>query len=261
MRFKRIAGALLLCIAFLGVIANPAAAQQYHTPTEQFIQQLNSKLLYIAVPITVLVEGILFYAVMKFRNNDDPSPTEENRRLEITWTVATALVLLFVGVASYGVMAQVTTPPSAEPQEDQVVVDVIAEKWVWNYEYPEENAAATNTMVIPVDQEIYLNVTSVDWLHAFHAPELGLKQDARPGKPIPLEFTPTEKGEYTLYCAEYCGAGHSKMLGTIKVVSQEEYQNWLAENQMSESGGNGGSSSNNSTTTAASGSLAPVAAN
>ena len=255
MRLKRTVVALLLGIAFLALVADPVAAQQYETPTEQLIQELNSKLLYIAVPITILVEGILFYTVLKFRNNDAPSPTEENRRLEITWTVATALVLLFVGVASYGVMAEVTTPPDTAPQQDQVKIDVIAEKWVWNFEYPNEGAASTGTMVVPVDQEIYLNITSIDWIHAFHAPGLGLKQDAMPGESIPLTFTATQTGEYTLYCAEYCGAGHSKMLGTVKVVSQDEYQQWLQNNQASGGGGSG-----NSTTTSDSGSLAAPAA-
>ena len=261
MRFKRIAAASLLGIAFLALLADPVAAQPYQTPTERFIRELNSKLLYIAVPITVLVEGILFYAVLKFRNNDDPTPTEENRRLEITWTVATALVLLFVGVASYGVMAQITTPPSAAPpvEGEQVHVNVIAEKWVWNFEYPQENVTTTTTMVIPVDQEIYLSITSTDWLHAFHAPALGLKQDARPGKKIPLVFEATETGEYTLYCAEYCGAGHSQMLGTVRVVSQQEYQNWLQQNQASGGGGSANNATSNNTTT--SGSLTPVTAN
>lgn len=261
MRPKRTATALLLCVAFLAMIASPVAAQDYSTPTERFIDQLNSKLLYIAVPITILVEGILFYAVVKFRNNDEPLPTEENRRLEITWTVATALVLLFVGVASYGVMAEITTPVDAEPQQDQVVVDVIAQKWVWNFEYPRENAASTATMVIPVDQEIYLNITSTDWLHSFHAPELGLKQDAFPGESTPLTFTATEQGEYTLYCAEYCGAGHSKMLGTVKVVSQQEYQQWLQQNQASGNVGSPGNATNADDAAATSGSLRPVAAN
>jgi len=64
------------------------------------IWDLNMNLLYIAVPITVLVEGILIYTVWKFRNNEDPLPTMENRRLEITWTIATAIILLVVGIAS-----------------------------------------------------------------------------------------------------------------------------------------------------------------
>lgn len=235
MNFKRTALALLLSVAFVGFVADPVLAAPT-TPTNQFINELNEKLLYIAVPITVLVEGILLYAVLKFRNNENPTPTEENRRLEVTWTVATALVLLFVGVASYGVMAEITTPPDAQADGDEVRVDVTAAKWSWSFEYPEQNAQSSGTMVIPVDQRIHLNITSTDWIHSFHVPEMGLKQDAMPGDSIPLEFTATETGEYTLYCAEYCGQGHSQMLGTVEVVSQEEYQTFLEEN------GSGGSS-------------------
>lgn len=236
MNYKRVTFGSLLCVAFLALVADPVAAQ-YNTPTERLIKDLNLKLLYIAIPITLLVEGILFYTVVKFRNNENPSPTEENRRLEITWTIATALILLFVGVASYGVMAEIITPQDAQPGDDDVSIHVEGYRWAWDFTYTEENVETTGTMVIPVNQQVHLNITSTDWIHAFHAPELGLKQDAVPGSPHALQFTAENEGEYTLYCAEYCGDGHSQMLGTIEVVSEEEYQQWLDENR--EDGGSG----------------------
>ena len=228
-----------LGVAALGVsvVASPVAAAGYDSTTEALIQSLNLKLLYIAVPITILVEGILIYTVWRFRNNDDPKPTQENRRLEITWTVATALILLFVGVASYQVLAQpaVTATPQVTENEqaNATEVTVVGQQFLWTFKYPEENVTSRGTLVLPANRTVYLNITSRDVIHAVHIPELGLKQDAVPGQYNLLRTTPTSQGTYQLYCAEYCGVGHSQMTATVKVVSYDEYQQWLNEQKQS----------------------------
>jgi cytochrome c oxidase subunit 2 len=247
---RRILGTLA-GVAVLAALAEPAAAQS--SVNEELIFGLNRKLLYVAVPITVLVEAILIYTVYRFRNSDEAQPTRENRRLEITWTVATAIILLFVGLASYQVLgssfiggatavveddgsAQDLMPlthdyPGAQApsEENAVQVDVEARKYAWTFTH-ENNASASGNLVIPANTPVYLHVTSVDWLHAFHAPDLALKQDAFPGQYNTIKTEVYETGTYQLYCAEYCGVGHSGMLGTIEVVSQEEYQQYLEEN-------------------------------
>ncbi len=231
----------LLSLVGLAAAVQPAAAQA--SSTAGLINELNLKLLYIAVPITLVVEAVLIYTVIKYRNNDDPKPTKENRNLEITWTIATAIVLLFVGVASYGVLANpnVTAgPENADgPDEGDVVVRAEAYQWNWAMSYPEEGNFTSGTeIVIPVDTEVYIRVTSRDVIHSFHVPELGLKQDAMPGSVHTLKTVAYEKGTYQGYCAEYCGVAHSQMYFTVKVVSQEEYEQFVAENQ--EGGGGGG---------------------
>ncbi|MFC6836338.1 cytochrome c oxidase subunit II [Halomarina ordinaria] len=248
-----------LALLALAVLAEPVAAQT--SVNEELIFGLNRKLLYVAIPITVLVEGILFYTVYKYRNNDDPSPTQENRRLEITWTVATAIILLFVGLASYQVLgsafiggATAANPGDAEvtnlsedydgaqaPSEaDAVEVEVVAAKYFWEVNYPQENVSGEqDTVVIPADRPVYIHVTSTDWLHAFHAPDLGLKQDAFPGEYNTIKTEVYEPGTYQLYCAEYCGVGHSQMLGTIEVLPGDEYDQWIEDQRSSgEAGGN-----------------------
>jgi len=238
MKAKRTALATLLGVGGLALFADPVLAQGYDSTTEALIRSLNTQLLYMAIPITVLVEGILIYTVWKYRNNDDPKPTKENRRLEISWTIATALVLLVVGYASYGVMANdyvAGTEDSFEPESGDVEVEVVGEKYLWTYNYEGENVTTTGTMVVPNDTDLYLRITSSDWIHAFHVPELGLKQDAMPGTHNTLKTKVTTEGTYQLYCAEYCGVGHSQMLGEVEVVSQQEYEEWLDDQQ---SGGN-----------------------
>lgn len=247
MRGKRLAPVLVAAVGFLAVFVDPVAAAQYDSVTEQLIRDLNSMLLAAALPITLLVEGILVYTVWKFRNNDEAKPTKENRRLEITWTVATAVVLLFVGVAAYGVMAQPTvTATQADAQEamaddDTVVVDTVGVQWYWKYNYPEENLTVSSgpatsgvdygsqPMVVPEDTTLVIRAESEDVIHAFHAPELGLKADAVPGQTNYIITEVTEKGSYQLYCAEFCGQGHSEMLGTIVVVEEDKYQEWVED--------------------------------
>jgi len=127
MKRSRLALASLLSVVVLSLAADPVAAQT--SVSAELINGLNEKLLFVAIPITILVEGILIYTVYRFKDADEAKPTKENRRLEITWTVATAIVLLFVGVASYGVLANenVTFEEDRQeiaPDEGDVVVDM-----------------------------------------------------------------------------------------------------------------------------------------
>jgi cytochrome c oxidase subunit 2 len=245
--------------ALLALAAEPVAAQPSASTTVEQIWDLNMNLLYVAIPITVLVEGILIYTVWRFRKNDNPLPTMENRRLEITWTIATAIILLFVGVASYQVMASPYVTAESTNQADLQTeetehIEVQAYRYGWTFYYNDSSfdedatVTSTGTLRIPANQEVDLRITSRDWLHAFHVPSLGLKADAFPGQYNNLRTVATETGSYQLYCAEYCGSGHSQMLGTVQVMSQDGYEEWLSEQEAAASG-SGNTTSANSTST------------
>jgi cytochrome c oxidase subunit 2 len=251
MNGKRLAAASVVAAAALALFASPVLAQGGDSITEQLISGLNARLLAVALPITLVVEGILFYTVWKFKDNDEPEPTKENRRLEITWTVATAIVLLFVGVASYGVMANPNVVATGEtlPADgdaagagdaaaDPVVVEATGVQWFWRFHYPEHNVSTQGEMVIPVDRPIVVKTTSSDVVHSFHVPALSLKQDALPGQWNYIRTEVYEPGTYRLYCAEYCGTGHSQMLGNVTVTTETGYRSWLDEQANDTSGGN-----------------------
>ncbi len=237
--------ALPLLVALLSVVTTPVAAQSVN---RALIDNLNRKLLYVALPLLMAVEFVLVYTLYRYRNNDDPTPTEENRRLEITWTVVTAIILTFVGVASMVVFvnpyispvvaADATVDGEPNPQlqgavqpddESAVEVEVLAYQWGWEFHYAESNVTTHGTLVLPADREVYLHVTSADVIHSFYAPSLGLKQDVMPGAYNTVRTRLTEPGNYSLYCAEFCGSGHSRMRGEIVVLSDEEYREWLSE--------------------------------
>jgi len=232
-RYAALLGLLALVVA--GAFATPVAAQ---SNTKDLIMGLNQDLMMLAVPIAIFMEGLLLYTVLKFRNNDDPKPTSENRSLEISWTVATALILVFVGFASYQVLAQpaVTAPHDVtKVPDDAVQVNITGRQFIWQFTYPEHNVSSLNEMVVPANRTIYMRVTSDDVIHSVHVPALALKQDAIPGQTNVMQTTITEEGTYQLYCAEYCGTGHSKMLAKVRVVNESEYEAWLQQNQQ---GGN-----------------------
>ena len=86
----------------------------------------------------------------------------------------------------------------------------------------------TGTMFLPVNREVDLSIRSVDVIHSFFVPSLRFKQDAVPGLNIHMHFTPNQIGDYEIACAELCGLGHYKMHGMVKVVSQEDFDKWLA---------------------------------
>jgi cytochrome c oxidase subunit 2 len=230
MRNRRLAVLSLFAVGTVAILATPVAAAD--STTDALISGLNEQLLAVAIPITLLVEGILLYTVLRFRNADEAKPTQENRRLEIIWTVATALILLWVGVSTFTVLADedVTKPEGDVPTGDDVEVHVEAYQWAWEFGYAGTDVSTAKEIVIPADREVYFNITSRDVIHAFHVPALGLKQDAMPGQYNTIKTTPTNPGNtYQGYCAEYCGVSHSNMLFTVEVVSSEEYDQWLDE--------------------------------
>lgn len=252
MRVARIFPVTLL--GFLSLLAvDPVAAQ--NSVNDELITNLNLTLLYAAIPIAILVEAVLIYAVVKFRDNDDPQPTQENRRLEITWTVATAIVLLFVGFASYQVLAveEVGNPIDSddrlEPEvsedlegavgphpdeEDAVQIEVEAYPYAWSVTYEGTEVQTSNEIRIPTDRPVYLHIYSSEWLHMLHVPDMGIKQSAFVGQYNTVKTEAHQTGNYQFYCTEYCGVGHSQMNGEFIVMEGDEYDEWLEEQQNSE---------------------------
>jgi cytochrome c oxidase subunit 2 len=225
MATERITTRVVAALAGLALAAQPVAAQA--SSSDAAISSLNERLLVVAIPITVLVEGVLIYTVYKYKDADEAKPTRENRRLEITWTIATAAVLLFVGISASITMADesVITPDDPEIGQDAEELNVTAYRYGWTFDYAKHNVsvdAAANALYLANGTETYFSLTTEDWLHSFHVPALGLKHDAVPGKIAYMKTTPTQTGTYQGYCAEYCGVGHSGMLFEVQVVEDHD---------------------------------------
>jgi cytochrome c oxidase subunit 2 len=215
----------------------PAVAQSVNRAA---IDELNTQLLYVALPLTLFVELTLVYAIYRFRNNDDPSPTVDDPGLEITWTAATAVILVFVGVSGFFVMANPYLTPTASADAgdpaadaatvgDELVVEVDAYQWGWSFHYPAANVTTQDRLVLPVDRDVRFVMSSRDVIHSLYVPDLGLKQDVFPGSETVARTHATETGEYRLYCTELCGDGHARMHGEVVVLNETAYGEWRDE--------------------------------
>ena len=251
-----VASLVALSLALTEPAAAQSAAVAAQSVNRELIDNLNAQLLAAAIPLALFVEVILVYTVWRFRDNDDPEPTAEDRPLEITWTVATAVILVFVGFAAFTVFQSPYISPVAgqgqngaqngsspylqgaiEPtNESAVEVDVLAYRWGWQFSYEGTNVTTQKELVLPTDREVYLHLTSRQVIHSFYSPALGLKQDAFPSEYNTIRTRLTETGRYDFHCAEFCGSGHSRMNGDVVVKSPEEYQQWLDEQAAKQSG-------------------------
>jgi cytochrome c oxidase subunit 2 len=154
----------------------------------------------------------------------DAAHIEGNTRLEVMWTIAPlATVLLFAYLGGQSLAETVRADP--RPME----VNVIGQQWSWRFEYPEWGIVSTELM-LPENKQALLRLWSTDVIHSFWVPEFRVKQDALPGGEAnmrELRVTPNLPGEYSLACAELCGLQHAYMTAKVKVVSQQEFDEWV----------------------------------
>ncbi|NEO85601.1 MAG: cytochrome c oxidase subunit II [Spirulina sp. SIO3F2] len=118
------------------------------------------------------------------------------------------------------------TPPDLE-------VDVLGMQYAWIFTYP-SLGITSGELHVPMGQDIKLNITAQDVLHAFWLPQFRLKQDAIPGQPTQLRFVATKSGHYPIVCAELCGAYHGGMRSEIVVHEPDEFVTWISENQVAQ---------------------------
>ncbi len=177
-----------------------------------------------------LIVVFMLYSMIVFRRRKgetgDGVHMHGNTALEVTWTLiplGTVVGLAFWGAQILGETMRVD-PTASE-------INVIASQWSWRFEYPEEGIISSE-MVLPVNQQALLLLSSQDVIHSFWVPEFRVKQDALPGGEEmvrELRITPTDIGSYKIRCAELCGRLHTEMLADVRVVSQADYNAWVEE--------------------------------
>lgn len=176
----------------------------------------------ISIVFLVGITVVMVYFLFRYRKKKNPVATniEHNNTLEVVWTVIpTILVLLMFWFGWTGYKPMLTAPEGA------MEIDAIGQMWKWTFEYP--NGKVSDTLVVPIDEPVKLNLISKDVLHALFIPAFRVKQDVVPGDDKMMWFTAQKLGTYDILCAEYCGQLHSYMLSSIKVVEPEAYDVWL----------------------------------
>ncbi|MGZ4144980.1 MAG: cytochrome c oxidase subunit II [Actinomycetota bacterium] len=227
--------ALVAALAFLATSCASHAPQDYLKPSGSEAIKANNlfqPVFWIAAAIFFLVEGLVIFAVVKFRDRpgrEEPKQIHGNSRLEFTWTLIPALILAGVAIPTVLTIFNV----AAKPAPNQVRIHVTGHQWWWEYEYLDTtpHVFTANELVIPVDRSIYFTLDSADVIHSFWVPKLSGKQDVVPGRTNTLEFTAFQTGEFYGQCAEYCSLSHANMRLRVIVKTQADYDTWLREQQ------------------------------
>ncbi len=215
----------------------------------------NNILMPTITAVSVLVLGLLFWVVFRFRRaaNPVPSKTSHNTVLEIVWTLAPVIALVLIAVPSIGLLsAQFKPAPSGA-----VTLKAIGNQWYWTYQYPDNGGfeitanmlkekadvaagerprtdadgpkllATDNRIVLPVGVPIRLITTSNDVIHSWAVPAFWIKLDAIPGRLNETSFTIDKPGLYFGQCSELCGARHGYMPIAVEAVPPAEYAAWV----------------------------------
>ncbi|SFQ17184.1 cytochrome c oxidase subunit 2 [Roseivivax halotolerans] len=228
------------------------------------LQWLDGMITVIIAATTLFVLGLMIWCIVRYNQRSNPKAASftHNTPVEIAWTIVPILILVFIGSFSLPTLFK-----QQEIPEGDVVIKATGYQWYWGYEYigedfsfdsymigspatggdnrytdeveaqlteagyePEHFRLATDTqVVVPVGQTIVMQVTAGDVIHSWTIPAFGVKQDGVPGRLAELWFTPEQEGIYFGQCSELCGIAHAYMPITVKVVSEEEYAEWLTQ--------------------------------
>lgn len=182
--------------------------------------------------MTVLIAGAILYFAAKYRRRPDSGPTpriDGSLRLELFWTA----VPLVVGLVMFGWAMNVYLYIAQVPANAKEVY-VVGKQWMWKVQHP-GGQREINELHVPLGEPVKLILTSEDVIHSFYVPAFRIKVDVLPGRYVETWFQPTKTGVYHLFCAEYCGTGHSSMIGSVVVMEPRDFQTWLtnrAENSL-----------------------------
>jgi len=194
------------------------------------------KLIFVITTIVffaVQIALVMFLFKYRAQPGRKATYTHGNNVLEIGWTIAPSIILVFLAVMSRATWDEIR----AEIPPVDVTVRVNAKQFNWDITYPgpdgafetDDDLTIENELNVPVDKVVKLELTSKDVIHSFFIPVMRFKQDMMPGRQIDGWFKATKTGEFEIPCAELCGFGHSGMLGYLKVHSDQDYAAWVAE--------------------------------
>ncbi len=203
--------------------------------------QLFNVLLWTMVVVFVLVEGALVYIVIRYRRRPgQPRPPQihGHTALEVTWTIIPTALILGLGIWSVFTLFELDQPPT--DQGDILEVTVTGHQWYFEFEYPDADGngkriSTANELRIPVDRPVSFILESDDVLHSFWVPKLGGKVDVVPSRQNTLWLMADSDmidqplpATYYGQCAELCGVAHAQMRFRVTVMTEEDYQSWVA---------------------------------
>jgi cytochrome c oxidase subunit 2 len=210
----------------------------------------NFILLPVLFGISILVLGLLLWCIFRYNAKANPTPARftHNTTVEVLWTVGPVLILLFIAIFSFRLLFDYHDMPRPD-----LTVKVTGYQWYWGYAYPDQKIdeytsnilpedkakaagvpwmlATTAPLVVPVNETVHVLVVGADVIHSFSVPAFGIKIDAVPGRTNDTWFKATQTGTFYGQCSQLCGTDHSFMPIEVKVVSQSDFNAWVASKQ------------------------------
>jgi cytochrome c oxidase subunit 2 len=258
-----IACALALSVVLLvapGAMASALVPEHGGSPNADEIANLYKITLYIALVIFVGVEGTLVYALIRFRRRPGAVAAQihGNTSLEIGWTVGAALILLLLSVVTFVKLDAIRNPPNSgsgglslasdaiyatsetllPPNGKSLNIKVNGQQYVWRFTYPGgknpdglDAPYSYETMVVPTDTTVTLDINSQDVVHSWWIPQLGGKFQAVPGSTNHTWFKISKPGFYRGQCAFLCGRLHANMIAVVRAVPPAQFEAWLAQQE------------------------------
>jgi cytochrome c oxidase subunit 2 len=227
------------------------------SPPAVSIRDLSILVLVICLLIFLVVEGVLLYALVRFRRGaragtepgteptTEPAQVYGSKPIEIAWTAAPALIVVVLVLVTARTLWEVSPdPPAPRPGDNTLFVTVIGRQWWWEYRYDHYNGRAlgfitANELHVPVGEPgetgvqrpVYLRLESADVCHSFWVPRLAGKMDLIPGRTNSLWFQTDRPDLYLGQCAEYCGTQHAGMLLRVIAEPPGDFESWLERQQ------------------------------
>jgi len=223
--------------------------QEAATPVmEKLVAFHNGPVMWIISGITILVMALMIFIMVRFNEKANPVPSKTTHHvgLEVAWTIAPIVILLFMVGPSMKLLYMQDRLP-----ETEMTIKVTGNTWYWSYEYPEmadqveafdslllekPDAEAAGKpyllgtdapLVVPVNTKVKVLVTSNNNLHSFAVPAFGVKMDAVPGRLNETWFEVLREGTFYGQCSELCGVRHAYMPIEVKAVSKNEFDKWV----------------------------------
>jgi cytochrome c oxidase subunit II len=179
----------------------------------------------ISVFFSLLIAALVVYFMVRYRRRSPDEvglPERPALWLEVVWSVIPLIIALAMFAWGAKIFFHMRMPPP-----DVVEYWAVGKQWMWKVQHP-EGVREINSFHVPTGRPILLNLTSEDVIHSFYVPAFRVKQDVLPGRYTKMWFEANKPGVYHLFCAEYCGVEHSKMVGSVTVMTPEDYQAWLS---------------------------------
>jgi cytochrome c oxidase subunit 2 len=222
--------------------------QKAATPIMHQITNFHTFITVIIIAIALLVMGLLVYVMVRFneKNHPEPSRTTHNTPLEIAWTVIPILILVAIAIPSFRLLFAQYDFPKAD-----LTVTATGSQWYWTYDYPDQGISfdsiivpdaelkpgqprlltVDHELVVPVNKNVIVHVKANDVIHDWAVPSFGVKLDAVPGRLQTTWFRAEHTGTFHGQCSELCGRNHAFMPIVVRVVTEDEFNDWLAKNK------------------------------